>query len=179
MQNISNFEPEYLENLLRFRGIVSSSNDAITFIDKEYVYRIANENFLATICKNKNNIVGQHVEEIIGQDEFENEIKSKLDLALSGEEINWQHWTNAPGKQTLFEETYKPYRNSLGEIDGVSITARDITNSKIQEEKLSYQATHDALTGLVNRREFERRVVELTLRCRGDEEHALFYLDLD
>jgi len=43
-----------------------------------------------------------------------------------------------------------------------------------------WQASHDSLTGLVNRREFERRLTELTdtARMQG-REHALMYMDLD
>lgn len=47
-------------------------------------------------------------------------------------------------------------------------------------ERLSYQATHDALTGLVNRREFERRLEKALVGAReGGTQHALCYLDLD
>jgi len=47
-------------------------------------------------------------------------------------------------------------------------------------ERLSYQATHDALTGLVNRREFERRLEKaLTSAREQGRAHALCYLDLD
>ena len=47
-------------------------------------------------------------------------------------------------------------------------------------ERLSYQATHDALTGLVNRREFERRLEKALAGAREEERvHALCYLDLD
>ena len=46
--------------------------------------------------------------------------------------------------------------------------------------QMSYQATHDALTGLVNRREFERRLEEAADAARrGDGTHILCYLDLD
>ncbi len=56
----------------------------------------------------------------------------------------------------------------------------DITERKKTEKILSYQATHDALTGLVNRREFERRVERLlSLFEHNVDEHALCYLDLD
>ena len=45
---------------------------------------------------------------------------------------------------------------------------------------MSYQATHDALTGLVNRREFERRLDEAAEAARrGEATHMLCYLDLD
>ncbi len=57
---------------------------------------------------------------------------------------------------------------------------QDVTESHAMSERLSYQASHDALTGLVNRREFERRV-ELAIRASAEEkcEHALCYMDLD
>jgi diguanylate cyclase (GGDEF)-like protein/PAS domain S-box-containing protein len=56
----------------------------------------------------------------------------------------------------------------------------DITSRKKVEEQLSYQSSHDALTELVNRREFERRIKRLlsTIQQSG-QEHALCYLDLD
>lgn len=46
-------------------------------------------------------------------------------------------------------------------------------------EKLSYQASHDGLTGLINRREFENRLNELTHRAEEDKTHFVLYLDLD
>jgi diguanylate cyclase (GGDEF)-like protein/PAS domain S-box-containing protein len=57
---------------------------------------------------------------------------------------------------------------------------QDITERKQVEEKLSYQAAHDVLTGLVNRREFERRAERILDTIRRDkDEHALCFMDLD
>lgn len=56
----------------------------------------------------------------------------------------------------------------------------DITNQKQTEEQLTYQASHDSLTGLVNRREFEKRMQRLLDNSRQtNSEHALCYMDLD
>ncbi len=56
----------------------------------------------------------------------------------------------------------------------------DISERKRIEEKLSYQATHDALTGLINRHEFERRAERtISTAQAGKGEHALCYMDLD
>jgi len=56
----------------------------------------------------------------------------------------------------------------------------DNTESHELSEKLSFQATHDALTGLVNRTEFENRLKRVLLTTRNDNsDHALLYLDLD
>ncbi|HSS65348.1 MAG TPA: PAS domain S-box protein [Gammaproteobacteria bacterium] len=60
------------------------------------------------------------------------------------------------------------------------IVCRDVTEAHALSEELCYQASHDPLTGLVNRRELEKRL-ERVLRaaqCNGGE-HALCYMDLD
>lgn len=56
----------------------------------------------------------------------------------------------------------------------------DITERKKAEQHLSYQSSHDELTGLVNRREFERCMKQLLSTAKEKkQEHALCYLDLD
>jgi diguanylate cyclase (GGDEF)-like protein len=60
------------------------------------------------------------------------------------------------------------------------VLMHDVTELRGFARQLSYQATHDALTGLVNRREFERRLDEaIATARRGDSTHVLCYLDLD
>lgn len=56
----------------------------------------------------------------------------------------------------------------------------DITDSRQLSQKLSYQATHDDLTGLINRAEFENRLAAMVDDARHNHsEHALCFLDLD
>ena len=56
----------------------------------------------------------------------------------------------------------------------------DITEAQRLSEQLSYQGSHDALTGLVNRRRFEQHLQQvLAVACNERMEHALCYLDLD
>jgi diguanylate cyclase (GGDEF)-like protein/PAS domain S-box-containing protein len=67
-----------------------------------------------------------------------------------------------------------------GEITRLVGTHVDITSRKKADEQITFQASHDALTGLVNRREFEHRVERLLSTVKQDMgEHALCYLDLD
>lgn len=60
------------------------------------------------------------------------------------------------------------------------IVSEDVTEARRLSQELTFQATHDTLTELVNRREFERRVGRIldSVRANGSE-HALCYLDLD
>jgi diguanylate cyclase (GGDEF)-like protein/PAS domain S-box-containing protein len=60
------------------------------------------------------------------------------------------------------------------------MVCEDITETRTLSERLKHQASHDALTGLVNRREFENRIEALLESSRSNsEEHVLCYLDLD
>jgi len=60
------------------------------------------------------------------------------------------------------------------------VMLHDVTEMRGLTRQMSYQAAHDALTGLVNRREFERRLEEaIESGHRGDGQHVLCYLDLD
>ncbi len=60
------------------------------------------------------------------------------------------------------------------------IVCEDITEAHQLSEKLSYQASHDALTGLINRWEFERRLQRVLQTARSETtRHALCYMDLD
>jgi len=49
-------------------------------------------------------------------------------------------------------------REVTGDHTGAVITLHDVTEIRGLTRQISYQATHDALTGLVNRAEFERRL---------------------
>lgn len=73
-----------------------------------------------------------------------------------------------------------PLRDSQGEVHGAVIVMRDVTQNRDQVKTLSWQATHDPLTGLINRREFELRLTNmLNNATSNDRQHALCYIDLD
>jgi diguanylate cyclase (GGDEF)-like protein/PAS domain S-box-containing protein len=87
------------------------------------------------------------------------------------------------GTERSVEMTVSPLRsrdNAAEEIIGAVVLLHDVTESRGITRQMSYQATHDALTGLVNRREFERRLTEtLESAHGGDAHHVLAYIDLD
>ena len=78
------------------------------------------------------------------------------------------------------ELTVSPLRDASGELSGTVIGLRDVSDLRGLTRQMTYQASHDALTGLVNRREFERRLQEaLESAHDGGHRHVLCYLDLD
>jgi diguanylate cyclase (GGDEF)-like protein/PAS domain S-box-containing protein len=62
---------------------------------------------------------------------------------------------------------------------GAVLVFRDVTAQRKLAQQLSHQATHDTLTELMNRREFERRLTHLLALASPYAPHALLYLDLD
>jgi diguanylate cyclase (GGDEF)-like protein/PAS domain S-box-containing protein len=71
-------------------------------------------------------------------------------------------------------------KDAKGEITHFISIQEDVTHEYELEEQLSYQGSHDALTGLLNRHEFERYTERLLSTIRQDEdEHALCFMDLD
>ncbi|HMK87579.1 MAG TPA: EAL domain-containing protein, partial [Steroidobacteraceae bacterium] len=78
------------------------------------------------------------------------------------------------------EISVTPLKSNGKEPQGLVIVLHDTSELRGLTRQMSYQASHDALTGLVNRREFDRRLLEAVEAAQtGDVVHALCYLDLD
>jgi len=83
------------------------------------------------------------------------------------------------GETFWVRESGRVVENPDGEMTLLTV-CEDISEARRLSEELTYQATHDSLTGLVNRREFERRVHRILRTQRKERsQHALCYLDLD
>jgi diguanylate cyclase (GGDEF)-like protein/PAS domain S-box-containing protein len=84
------------------------------------------------------------------------------------------------GTEIPIGDSAAPVRDRLGGVIGVVIVIQDESEKRRVGHRLSYEATHDALTGLVNRREFERRLTNVVASLGGaPSEHLMLYLDLD
>lgn len=88
--------------------------------------------------------------------------------------------TTANGEIRWLQTIKRPLIEGNGEINYLLGVSTDITDRKKVSEKLTFQASHDALTGLINRREFEVRAEQLLLNVfQGASEHSLCFMDLD
>ena len=84
------------------------------------------------------------------------------------------------GNELAVDNCATPLRASDNQIIGAVLVLRDVTAARHIEQQLSWQASHDALTGLVNRREFENCLQKAVMTAKASEQqHALCYLDLD
>lgn len=104
------------------------------------------------------------------------EITQPLD-AFENIELQWNH---PNGSVRTLSISGKPIFDDDDNFFGYRGSGRDITNTHALAKKLVHQASHDTLTGLINRREFELRLVQAIESTQTEKTtHALCYLDLD
>ena len=109
---------------------------------------------------------------------------SPLDRAISGNAIctfgQKVALLRRDGASVAIEDSAAPIRDRTGRVIGGVIVFHDVSASRRMAQRLTWQATHDALTGLVNRREFESRVDAAIASAQdSDKSHVVCYLDLD
>ena len=84
------------------------------------------------------------------------------------------------GNEIYVESTASPIRDGSGAVSGGVLVFHDVSEARELNRRLSYHASHDVLTGLVNRREFEHRMERALKSAKAREtSYALCYLDLD
>lgn len=87
---------------------------------------------------------------------------------------------NARGDTFNVECIFSPLQDAQGQLAGRVLAIHDVTELRQWSQKLMFQASHDSLTGLVNRSEFESRLQQSALMCQdGQTTHMLCYIDLD
>ena len=84
------------------------------------------------------------------------------------------------GRRIAVEESAAPIWSDTGELLGAVVVFRDVSHERKLSKQLSWNASHDMLTGLINRREFETQIANaLHSAKQEDHVHALLYMDLD
>ncbi len=84
------------------------------------------------------------------------------------------------GNSRSIEDSAAPIMNSNGDIIGVVLVFHDVSERREYDRKIHWQASHDNLTGLVNRSRFQEHLKNVVLEAQQDlSEHALLFIDLD
>jgi diguanylate cyclase (GGDEF)-like protein/PAS domain S-box-containing protein len=170
----------------RFRLLLESVGEGIYGLDSEGRCTFVNEAALAMLGYASDELLGREIHGLIHHSHADGsaypaEACLIYDAFRAGQarqglvELLWRK----DGTSFPAEYSAQPMREA-GRITGAVLVFRDVTEAQAQARRLSFQATHDALTGLVNRREFERRLERVLAETRNNgEECALLYLDLD
>lgn len=84
------------------------------------------------------------------------------------------------GVELPIENSAAPLKTGDGQLIGAVMVFNDVSKTRLLTRQISWQASHDELTGLINRREFERRLSQAVDNASSHQRmHALCYIDLD
>ncbi len=119
------------------------------------------------------------VNEITRESE-ENPVEKALRSGFMVDKTNHAVLITRNGNELAIEDSAAPIRTRDNQIIGAVMVFHDVTQTRQIARLLSWQTSHDALTGLVNRREFENRLEQAVSSAKIFKgQHALCYLDLD
>jgi len=174
----------------RARVALESLGEALITTDTAGRIDYANPAAAALLGLDMKLLGGRTVDQVISLvDETDRKLlKDPIDLALRGTTtigLGRRAFllSRSAGTERSIELTASPLRsrdNAAEEITGAVVLLHDVTELRGITRQMSYQATHDALTGLVNRTEFERALAEaLESAHRGEASHVLCFIDLD
>ena len=106
------------------------------------------------------------------------ETACQVDLVLQTREP--QLLRRRDGEEFSVTQTVTPIRGPRGDTLGSVLVFRDVTETRSLARRLAYQASHDTVTGLLNRREFENRLAHaLAVAQSESRQHICLYMDLD
>lgn len=159
-------------------GWVANLTPAIlAVVDRELRYRFVNAGFERWFGLRNDQVVGQAIGSVIPADEAETSL-AFAERALAGEELTFERSDTRSGSLRYLKISYLPVRLASGEVDGFVAVAQDVTQDRLESQRLRDLSERDALTALHNRAGFEARLARL-LETGAGAHVALLYLDLD
>ena len=170
------FEKELAQTTLHSIG------DGVITVDKDYLIQTINPVAESLADVKSKDVIGENILNIY-QGGNANQ-RSTISENLVGADIHSSLFdftlTKKDGEKHEVEHTIAPIIDHNKNILGAVIILRDVTDVRQMEKRLNYQASHDALTGLMNRREFEVRLKQTIRNAQTeDASHSLCFLDLD
>ena len=131
-------ERKQVEAMLnRYSLMASVTEDMMAYVDSEYRYRAVNEGYAIAFRREKEDIVGSTVEELIGADMFRSLVKPNMDRCLTGKTVSYDMEIHLPGNgQRYLKVNYYPVIASTGKVEGIVVHLHDQTEIKQLELKL-------------------------------------------
>nr|WP_246499962.1 PAS domain-containing protein [Azospirillum soli] len=117
--------------------VIDQSRDSISIIGRDYRYQRVNPVFLARHGLPRERVVGAHVAEVVGTDNFATIVKPHFDRCLLGEEVQCDLPYNLPTQGLRWLEIrYLPLRDNDDGVDAVAVISRDVTERHRDEQRL-------------------------------------------
>ncbi len=166
-----------------FTASFSNTSIGMALVSLEHKIIKANQSLCDMLGYSQDELTGCHFKSITHVDDLDKSVEYHQNL-VTGKIKNYyfeKRYIHKEGHNVWGLLSVSLIRNKDNSPPYIITQIQDITERKQANELLSYQASHDALTGLVNRREFERRAERLlqTITKEKNGQHAICYLDLD
>ena len=166
---------------------LQSIGDAVITTDAEGRIEYLNPVAEALTGWNSDEVAGRPVPEVFqvlsesSRQPLDSTVLRCLREGLTVEFLEPSLLVNRRGQEISIQDSAAPIRDRSGRLIGAVMVFHDVSQERRLQRALTYQATHDALTGLINRREFEARLSEALQAVRAEPalSHVLMYLDLD
>lgn len=194
------------EELRIYEMIMATTEDQMSYIDRDYIYRAVNTAYTKVHGRPRDLIIGRSVQDLLGKEFFLNVSKPNLDKVFEGHHLQTMAAiTDKSGKIIEFEINYYPYYGDSDEVQGAVTNARDVTERvRADKDRLRNAQVYVALAqqGAIEFKDFLRtslallkevyqskyafvgRLVDGTLKIQtecvlaGDQELANFMYDL-
>jgi diguanylate cyclase (GGDEF)-like protein/PAS domain S-box-containing protein len=165
----------------RFRGFAETAADWLFELDERLCFTFVSQRFEILTGVSVDSLLGRPFESVVCAMARASEPVTRLLASLrAAEDIDDVEFEGASDGAALIHCVSARPLVKDGVLEGYRGSGRDVTQARRLSMQLAYQATHDELTGLVNRREFERRLGRVLASANeSGEHHALCYLDLD
>ncbi|SDB90194.1 PAS domain S-box-containing protein/diguanylate cyclase (GGDEF) domain-containing protein [Pelagirhabdus alkalitolerans] len=162
--------------------IINNSPNIIYTMDQNGVYTMVNKPFAALYNLTPDELLGK-TEMDVSHDKRRAYYFSKLNRSImqSGEEVESEEKFVRPNGEVLwFHVSKQPIKGQANHSTQLLCVATDITEIKQQADYIHYQAHHDELTSLPNRKQFKETIRELIDSSDQNNHYfALMFLDLD
>lgn len=172
---------EASDSLIKLQQAVEHSPSVVMITDTRGRIEYVNPKFTEVTGYSSEEALGRDTRLLASGQDDPSVYSDRQQRLLSGQEWSGElHNRRKDGEFYWAEEQIAPIHNSVGEISHFVVIQQDITQERLLNRQISYQASHDPLTGLINRVEFEHRLARAVDSAKVDRlEHALCFLDLD
>ena len=162
-----------LRNTLEYAGV------GMARIGQNGLIQLANTRLCDTFSLSGDDIIGSPLSTLMEYPISLPRIRDELEAGRR--EITMDSAWNGPDNQQLcLRYTFSAMNNQGKRPADLILVVEDVSEEQTRVAELTYEATHDALTGLINRRDFKRRLNMVLDSCRTDNSrHVLCFVDLD